>query len=285
MKATTLVTLMTGLTLAAASSARASVIVTYAEDPNLVNSSLSGTQVYDFNSLSTGVNNNVTWSGVGTFDHLYIKNPDVYGGATDSSHPNGTRYSVQGVGSSISSTTLNLDHDSGYFGFWWSAGDASNVLDFYNNGSLVAEFKTSTLLTPLGPAYDGNPRNRTLDSGEPFAFINFYGDATTVWDQIVFRNATSSGFESDNYTSRISTYNPGTDGGTLPGVTVARVTGTTTTTLSAGTTGAALWGSTSAIPGAPAPPMPLIAAFGLVVLLKGRKSLAQRKAEQAATNV
>jgi hypothetical protein len=267
------------LAFGAANSALGSVIVTYTENPGIENSSLSGVQVFDFNSLSTGVSTNVGWSGVGTFNQLYIKNADQYGGATDATHPNGTRYSVQGAGTSVSTSSLKLNQDSGYFGFWWSAGDRSNVLDFYNDGQLVAEFTTASLLGSLDSSYKGNPRNRNLDAGEPFAFINFYGDVNTHWDQIVFRNSTSSGFESDNYTSRISTYNFNNDAGPLPGVAVQRITGTNKTTLSSNAKGAALWGGAAFIPGAPAPPMPLMVAFGLVLILKGRKSLSQKKSE------
>lgn len=251
--------------------AKAAVVVTYAESPGAENSTLSNTQVFDFNNLSTGLHTNVSWGDVGSFNQLYIKGTDQYGGATDATHPNGSNYSVQGVGSTVSSTTLTLNQNSGYFGFWWSAGDASNVLDFYNNGNLVAEFTTANLLTALGPTYDGNPKNRSLDPSEPFAFINFYGDAQTTWNSIVFRNSSTSGFESDNYTSRVSTYNPTTDGPNLPGVTVARVDGKTTTTVPAGTTGAALWGSAAAVPGAPLPPLPIVVAFGAMALAKCRK--------------
>ena len=38
-------------------------------------------------------------------------------------------------------------------------------------------------------------------------------------------NASSSGFEGDNYTSRTEVYNPATDG-PMPGIVVAEVTGT-----------------------------------------------------------
>ena len=277
MKNTLLTTIMGALMLSTVSTVRGSVIVTYAENASQEVSSLSGTSVYDFNSLSLGRNTNVSWNNVGTFDQLYIKNPDQYGGATDSTHSGGTKYSVQGVGTSVSSSTLSLNQNSGYFGLWWSAGDASNVLDFYQNDSLVGEFKTNTLLTALGSSYKGNPRNRSLDSGEPFAFINFYGDANTTWNKIVFRNATSSGFESDNYTSRTSTYNQATDGTGSLGASLARVTGTTTTTLSPSASGAALWGSAGAVPGAPAPPLPLIAAFATALLMKARKGASKRK--------
>jgi len=248
-----------------------SIVVTYAESPKQETSTLSGTQVYNFNSVPLGLDTNVQWNGVGSFDQLYIMRPDQYGGATDATHPNGTDYSVQGVGTPVHSTTLTLSTNSGYFGMWWSAGDAANVLDFYNGTKLVGEFTTANLLTKLGTAYNGNPRNTSLDSSEPFAFINFYGDAQTTWNKIVLRNSGTSGFESDNYTTRVSTYNPATDGATLPGIAVARVSGTTVTKLSPTATGAALWGSASAVPGAPAPPLVLAACFGVVALLKGRK--------------
>ena len=248
--------------------AEGSVVITYSERPTAETSSLGGTSLYDFNSLSIGRNANVSRAGVGTFDQLYIKNADSYGGATDAAHPNGSKYSVQGVGTSVSQTTLTLAQNSGYFGLWWSAGDRSNVMAFYNNDSLVAQFTTSSLLGSLTSSYYGNPRNQALDSGEPFAFINFFGGAGTTWNKVTLTNATSSGFESDNYTSRSSTYNPQTDGSTLPGVAVARVSGTTTTRVSSGSTGAALWGSASAVPGAPVPAMGWMFAFGLCGVMK-----------------
>lgn len=263
---------LTVLGTALMATSRAAIVVTYAESPGQENSTLPNTQVFNFNSLSTGVNNNVNWSGVGSFDQLYIKSADQYGGATDPTHPNGTNYSVQGVGTPVSQTTLSLTNNSGYFGMWWSAGDPANVLDFYNGNTLVAQFTTASLLGQLSTAYDGNPRNTSLDSKEPFAFINFYGDANTTWNKIVLTNSGSSGFESDNYTSRVATYTPSTDGPTLPGVTVARVSGTTTTALSPTATGAALWGSASAVPGAPCPPLALVGFFGLAMLAKGRKN-------------
>jgi hypothetical protein len=273
MKSSLIPIIAAGLFLVTTARTQAGVIVTYAENPNAETSALSNTQLFDFNNLSTGRSTNVSWSGVGTFDQLYIKNADQYGGATDSTHPNGTKYSVQGAGTSVSTTTLSLNEASSYFGFWWSAGDSHNVLDFYKGGNLVGEFNTASLLTPLGSEYDGNPRNRSLNSGEPYAFINFYGDINTEWDKIVFRNNASSGFESDNYTSRVMSFNSNIDSGSVPGNALQRITGTTTTTLSKTATGAALWGAETLAPGAPAPPMPLVAAFGLVLLIKGRKAL------------
>jgi hypothetical protein len=196
----------------AALPASASVIITFAENPDRTTSSLGDTEVFDFNSLKTGVNKNVEWKGVGTFDKLYVKGADAYGGAADASNAKGSLYSLQGAGTSVLSSTLKLDSGSAYFGMWWSAGDAKNVLRFYNGDTLVSEFSTSNLMNLLPAEYDGNPLNRKINNGEPYAFINFYGDETTVWDRIVLTNDGSSGFESDNYTSRVAAWDPKTDG-------------------------------------------------------------------------
>lgn len=248
--------------------AHAGVIITYAENPGDYLSSLSGTQVYDFNTLSTGKNTNVAWNGVGSFNQLYIKNADAYGGAVDSQHAGGTRYSLQGAGSGVLSSTLTLSTPSSYFGMWWSAGDARNVLEFYNGDLLVGRFTTSSLMDPLPAAYDGNPRNRSINPGEPYGFINFFADESTAWDRIVFTNDGSSGFESDNYTTRVTAWDPLVDGA-LPGVPVAIATGTTTTNVTAASLEGTRWSldetSVDAVPGAPVPPWTLLVAFGAVI--------------------
>lgn len=214
------------IAILAFSQAKATVIVTYAEAPKAETSTLVNTFTYNFDNLALGINTNVGWEGVGTFDQLNIKHADQYGGA------NNTDYSVQGVGSSVSKTILNLDSPSGYFGLWWSAGDASNVLDFYSGangtGTLLAEFTTANLLKKLPKTYYGNPNTGTFsgkNSSEPYAFINFFAVEGTAWSSIVFRNSSSSGFEADNYTSRTMAYNPSTDGA-MPGVVLEAINGT-----------------------------------------------------------
>jgi hypothetical protein len=256
---------LAALSLAINAAAPAAVVITYAEDPGAVNSSLIGTDVFTFDTLKTGLNQKVVWNGVGTFDQLFIKNADAYGGAASELYPNGSRYSVQGAGTSVIASTLKLDEASSYFGLWWSAGDSKNVLQFFNGDALVAQFTTDSLLAPLPSEYDGNPLNRSINSREPYAFINFFGDANTRWDRIVFTNNGSSGFESDNYTTRVAAWDPLVDGA-LPGVPVAMVTGTSTQSVTSESLEGTLW---AAVPGAPLPPLPLLVAFGLVALARG----------------
>ncbi len=262
--------------------AHAATLVTFMENPDALNSSLSGTQVFDFNDLSLGLNADVRWDGVGSFDRLYIKSSDQYGGATDASNPNGSLYSVQGAGTSVSTSTLTLDSPSSYFGLWWSAGDPSNLLSFYYQNELIAQYTTSSLLSVLPDSYDGNPKNRLLNPNEPYAFINFFGDETTVWDEIQFSNVSRSGFESDNYTTRVEAWDPLVDG-ELPGVPVALLDGSTQTVVDQEDLDGTSWAEApppglDSVPGAPAPPVTLLVLFGVAALARGVASRRSRMA-------
>jgi hypothetical protein len=263
--------IIAALSLSLISSAPAAVVITFAEKPGEVNTPLVGTDVFTFDNVKTGMQTDVSWKGVGSFDQLFIKKADIYGGAPSEFSPKGSLYSVQGVGTKVLSSTLTLDEASSYFGLWWSAGDAQNVLQFYNRDALVAEFTTASLLAPLPKDYYGNPINTSWNRGEPYAFINFYGDADTSWDRIVLRNNGSSGFESDNYTTRVAAWDPMIDGA-LPGVPVAIVEGTKTTTVTQATLEGTRWSldetTAGAVPGAPVPPWTLLFAFGFAVAMR-----------------
>jgi len=263
--------ILSALLLTSALPASAELIITYAENPTANLSSLKNTEVFTFDNLATGVDKNVSWKGVGTFDQLYVKSTDVYGGATSAASPKGSNYSLQGAGTEVLSSTLRLDNNSSYFGMWWSAGDPNNVLKFYEGDKLVGSFTTASLLGELPDSYYGNPKNRGMNGKEAYAFINFYGDAKTAWDKIVLTNNNSSGFESDNYTSRTTAWNPLVDG-VLPGLPVAMVSGTKTTKVTAESLAGTQWslGKTAvgAAPGAPAPPVTLLVAFAGMICLR-----------------
>lgn len=209
--------------------ANAALIITHAEDSNSYNSTLSNTTVLTFDSATAGTKaTNLVWSNgtstVGTIDRVYIKASDVYGGAG----PAGSNYAVQsqtvGGSNATPTTTITFAAEHAYFGLWWSAGDALNVLTFYSDGYLVAEFTTSTLLNMLTADYKGNPRTNE-NPGQAYAFINFFGMEGTTWDQVVFSNQGNSGFESDNWTDRATAWGtlPGEDG-PPPGVPVITLT-------------------------------------------------------------
>lgn len=229
----TSLSLLSSLALATAS-AHAAIIVSYAEVPGQYNSTLQNTSVIDFNSATTGYQESLVWSGVGTYSPVTVNAADVYGGA---GNPDGSNYLVQGA-NGPSATTLTLSNPVSYFGLWWSAGDNQNVLEFYSGTNLVARFTTASLLTAITAdgGYMGNPATGIFGDGngtEPYAFVNFFGEDEGVsWDRIVFTNESGSGFESDNHTVRDLTWG-GYSGetGPVPGNLVARVEGNTVTLI------------------------------------------------------
>lgn len=210
--------------------ASADLVVTYAEGPSEVNSKLSGTTVFNFNDLAPGLHSDVKWSDIATFDELYILAPDAYGGAVDPGYENGSPYAVQADFAGVTETSLTFTEPHAYFGFWWSAGDSQNHLEFYSNNRLVAHFTSSTLLDELAVTsdYRGNPRDRGLNYGENYAFINFFGQNGTTWDKIVLSNSPGSGFESDNYTDRVTPWSLEADG-PMPGRALATLSDSSTT--------------------------------------------------------
>lgn len=285
-----LLVIVSGVALEGARADDYNMIITTAEGSGAFNTTLGNTSVENFNSLPTGANRNVSWSGVGTIDAVGVLNPNVYGGAPDANGAGATRYAVQSTSGSlggIGKTTLTLNTPSSYFGLYWSAGDPYNVLDFYNGNNLVAHFTTANLMNKLPSSYNGNPDSLYLgqDRNEKFGFINFMGSAGTSWNSVVFSNLGSSGFESDNWTSRVNGWNPTVD--TLPGTpveliqtsggvqTTADVTKVTVNeggisiTAKDTTSGKVLSADfLAAAPAAPAPPMTACLAFAGVLLLQ-----------------
>jgi len=225
------------------SSAKANLIMTYAEQPGVQVSTVTGTTMFNFDSLPTGkLAKNVDFLGAGTIDKVYVIPANQYGGAADAANPNGSPYAVESSSSGLGAnqtTTLTWNQPSAYFGMWWSAGDPNNYLYFYNGNTLLGEFDTKWLDQKVGKTYYGDPvagANHGKDSGEAFAFINFYGVDGVKFDKIVLSNPGTSGFESDNWTVRAAAYGTVTgDGSTLPGVPVESVNGTNATIYGSGT--------------------------------------------------
>jgi hypothetical protein len=217
-----------------ATATRADLIVTYAEDPGAVNSTVPDTQVLNWSGdsafSSVGQYNNVNWSGVGTIDQVYLQAANQYGSATGAGY-----YPVQsnpiyggsvGGANAVETSTLKLASPSAYFGLWWSAGDNYNTLSFYSGTKLEGSFTTSSLLDLLPSSYYGNPTAafKGQDGGEPFAFINFYGTGGLTWTSVQLTDSYNTGFESDNWTSRVGPWGSDPkDVGPLPGVPVVDV--------------------------------------------------------------
>ena len=143
---------------------------------------------------------------------------DQYGGA------GGTGYYPE-IFAANGSYTMTLSASGlpggvNYFGLWFSALDAGNSLKFYDGNTLVESFGPQQFQSLVGAcpdsnnAFCGNPNANRLgqDSGEQFAFLNFY-DFGGSFTSIVFSESGGGGFESDNHT--VGYMNPITLTGTV----------------------------------------------------------------------
>ncbi|MFZ1087178.1 MAG: hypothetical protein WAN35_19620 [Terracidiphilus sp.] len=122
------------------------------------------------------------------------------------------------------SYTLNLTTSGNlpgvnYFGLWFSALDGGNQLQFYENNTLLLTFTPAMFQSLVGAcpsstnAFCGNPNNQTEDSGEQFAFLNFFDQNGQYFNKIVFTETGGGGFESDNHT--VAYMDPPTPSGTI----------------------------------------------------------------------
>jgi PEP-CTERM motif len=197
-----------------ATAAKADTFFLNYEAPGVQNTtaafSVSGVET--FNEQPTGVGPGFTtdYGTGGAITGAYsgangvqINSADVYGGA------GGTGNYVVAFGNTPYTLTLTADpikdpQGINYFGYWLSALDAGNQVSFYKGGVEVGALTPADVIAKLGTSgpYYGNPNPpfRGGDSGEPYAFINFY-DMSGTFDQVVFtEDPAVGGYESDNHT-------------------------------------------------------------------------------------
>lgn len=178
---------------------------------------------------STGIQTSTVNSpGLTTYGGVYnftgstgaIVNADQYGGAGGTG-----QYVAMGnywTGND-NPYTLTLATPANYFGFWWSAGDQNNYIEFFRNGHLVATFTSANVFSILSDnptitnnngdiyatnEYFGNPYTGQNGS-EPYAYVSIYSSGVS-FDEIRFDNGTltSTGFESDNHSLYYGTLTP-----------------------------------------------------------------------------
>ena len=159
---------------------------------------------------------NTTYTVCNTVTDMFTAN--YYGGAGGSG--NGFALGANN-GCTVGGVSLSLANVSGvtpttnvyrYVGFWWSAGNAPNIVRLIRSGTVEAVFTTTNLLNQLGSApstavadYFGNPSSglnsdTTINQQgwtEPYAFIHLR--LPTGFDTVQF---IGTGFEFDNVTLR-----------------------------------------------------------------------------------
>lgn len=141
-------------------------------------------------------------------------------GDTDDKFGNTTGQFIA-LGSNWTSTTNSLTIDFAtsvrYLGFAWDAGDANNVIDFYNGNQYIATYSTSQIISVINPSvapptvtasdnvttynkadYYGLPGSPSVNSGESYTYINFISTGGT-FNRVVMSNIGQSGFEQDNH--------------------------------------------------------------------------------------
>lgn len=207
----------------AAASAHASFLVTY-EAPGAVNS----TSTFDYHGVETFDNRTVgtnqtfttdfgtsggTTTITGEYRSVQIMAADQWGGAGNTGN-----YAVA-FGATPYELALSAQDGSGsvpvtYFGYWLSALDGGNRVEFYRGNSLLFSFNPADVLALTGACpsspYCGNPATGA-NSAQPYVFLNFYDESGLGFDRVRFlESPASGGYESDNHTVGYYTSTSGT---------------------------------------------------------------------------
>jgi hypothetical protein len=181
----------------------AAAVPTYAglvfsiENAGVQASTVPGVVTEDFNSAPVGAFSGSVLGGLGSLTSGgAIVAPDAYGGSAPPPITGSDYYAV-GVQSGQTAATLTLSTAQHYFGLEWLAGDAANVLTFYNGATVIGTYHVGDIIPSLGPAYFGNPNNGA-DSSEPFVYLDFTTTGSDAITSVQFNNNLQSGFEMDN---------------------------------------------------------------------------------------
>lgn len=192
-----------------ATGASAQSIGLYLSPPGQQNTSRSGAIVETFDRGAGPIGASGNWAiGSYTAGAGQRADADRYGGAGGT----GQYLAVQDGPIDVKLQGSNRK----YVGFWWSAGDSGNTIEFYDtNDNLLATFTTATLVSilddsvppPTVTAIDGNPYPKVAyygnpnppagrNGGEPYGYLNLVLEGTSVsFGRIVI---TGIDFELDN---------------------------------------------------------------------------------------
>jgi hypothetical protein len=168
-----------------------------------------GVETFEAAMTGSGQTYNTSFGGSeisGQYTNLRVDGANQYGSAGGAGN-----HAVAPAGGAGYELTLSTARTEGvnYFGYWLSALDAGNVLEFYKAGNLLYTFNPTNVITSIGGCnpqpqpYCGNPNDasprRVLH--EQFAFVNIYFEDDT-FDKIKFYESAGAGgnYESDNHT-------------------------------------------------------------------------------------
>ena len=202
--------IVAGALLALSTAGNAAVVVTY-ELPGVqtTTAAFDYVGVETFDGRPTGLGQNFTTDFgttgqstviTGAYSEVQINPADVYGAA------GGVGNYAVAFSNDPYELTLSTSDPKGvtYFGYWLSALDANNRLDFYQGSQLLYTFTPTAVLNAIGgnPAYFGNPTApfQGGNGGEPYSFVNVYFTNGESFDRVRFYQVGGGGYESDNHT-------------------------------------------------------------------------------------
>lgn len=168
----------------------------------------SGVETFNARTIGAGQEFTTNFGGSlfsGTYKNIEILGANQFGGAGGN-----TRFAnARGKNSFTLTFTSAPTGGVTYFGMWWSALDGGNVIEFFQGGDRRFTFGPSDYrqllqgsASQIPTGYFGNPNSAFArqNSGEPYAFLNFYAVGGS-FDKIRFRQQTNgAGFETDNHT-------------------------------------------------------------------------------------
>jgi hypothetical protein len=164
-----------------------------------------GVETFDSRALGIGgFTSNFGGSGItGTYSGVNILPVSQYGGAGNTG-----QFASAGVAAwGNAEYSVSFASSLTYFGFWLSALDSGNSVEFFNGATSLGSFTPTDVLAFVSgnSAYYGNPVTGA-NRAQPYAFVNFFANSGTSFDKIVFRQTdTVGGYESDNHTVGIYT--------------------------------------------------------------------------------
>lgn len=237
------VTVLTFFGVTAVNAAPGDSITLYLSAPLVQGSSVSGvgSASDNFNSYPTGActaSTNVGTLTASPSSACGINTVQAYGGASSTlSTPvfsgSGSLFPAIPWGNA-GNISFAFTSPVKYVGFWWSAGNTGNTVEFLNGGTVIATYTTTALMNLLGAApwnhstsypsgngsltsidgtsypkgwYFGNPRGftsaspstySTVEPDYPFVYMNLYLNGGLTADSVRF---SGFGFEFDNITT------------------------------------------------------------------------------------
>ena len=233
--------LATVASLLVGGAANAQTLGMFLSPPGEQNTTRPGATVEDFSGATgaigaTGLFTVGAWSGA--TGGVTRNAADQFGGAGGAG-----QYLALSSGNQV---TITLATGRKYVGFWWSAGNAGNAIEFYDDAdNLLASFTTNSLTTLLSgggnitaidgspyakSAYFGNPNPPSgRNAAQPYGYINLLLQGASVnFRKIIIRHAGGGAFELDNLAVVDAATAPGAwvDLGTLPVTLPASAIGT-----------------------------------------------------------